>query len=44
MKKKTKESMKEKIRQVEEVQITKQELGNTIKKRKNCSAPGIDEI
>ena len=35
--KKIKESIKEKIRQVEELQITKQELGKVIMKRKHWS-------
>ena len=42
--KKIKETMKDKIRLLEEVQITEKELGETIKKRKNWSAPGIDGI
>ena len=42
--KKIKESIKEKIRQVEELQITKQELGKVIMKRKHWSVPGIDGI
>ena len=33
--KKIKETMKDKIRLLEEVQITEKELGETIKKRKN---------
>ena len=41
---KNQESMKDKIRQVEELHITEQELRKTIKKRKNWSAPGIDGI
>ena len=36
--------MKGKIRQVKELHITEQELGKTINKRKNWSAPGIDGI
>ena len=32
--------MKEKIRQVEELQIAEQELEKTTIKRKNCSKPG----
>ena len=39
-----KKSKKDKFRQVEELQITEQELQKTIKKRKNCSVPGIDQI
>ena len=34
------ESMKEKIRQMKELQITEQELGKTTIKRKNWSTPG----
>ena len=34
------ECMKEKIRQVEELQIAEQELGKTTIMRKNCSTPG----
>ena len=34
------ECMKEKIRQVEELQIAEQELGKTMIMRKNCSTPG----
>ena len=41
--KKIRETMKDKIRLLEEVQITEKELGETIK-RKNWSAPGIDGI
>ena len=37
---KIKESTKDKIRQVEELQITEKELGKTIEKRKNWSALG----
>ena len=41
---KIKESMKDKIRHVEELQTTEQELLKPIKKRKNWSAPGTDGI
>ena len=36
--------MKDKIRQVEELQVTEQELGKTIMKRKNWPTLGIDRI
>ena len=42
--KKIKRNMKDKIRQVKQLQITEKELGKTIKKRKNWLALGIDEI
>ena len=41
---KIKQSMKDKIRLVEELHNTEQELGKTIRKIKNWSAPGIDGI
>ena len=41
---KIKESMKDKIRQVQKLQTIEQELGKTIMKRKSWSILGIDEI
>ena len=41
---KIKESMKDKFRKVEELQVTEQGLGKTIMKRKNWPALGIDGI
>ena len=42
--KRIKRNMKDKIRQVKQLQITEKELGKTIKKRKKWLAMGIDEI
>ena len=44
MDEKIKRNMKDKIRQVKQLQITEKELGKTIKKRKKWLALGIDEI
>ena len=41
---KIKQSMKDKIQLVEELHNSEQELGKTIRKIKNWSAPGIDGI
>ena len=36
--------IKDKVRQVEEMTVDMRKLKHILKKRKNCSAPGIDGI